>query len=202
MATCSPARRIVIAAMSAIALLPAIPVTAQSPTYGVGRPPTADELEKIHIDALPDGHGLPPGSGIAERGRTVYASRCAVCHGPTGREGPQDVLVGGAGTLNSARPVRTIGSYWPYATTLFDYINRAMPFDHPGTLGADDVYALTAYLLNLNGIIGEHDVMDQKTLPKVQMPNRGGFVPDRRPDVGPKEGNHEDTKNRKKKGSG
>ena len=186
MGTSSPVRRLALAASAAAALLAAAPATAQSPTYGVGRPPTAEELKKIDIDVLPDGHGLPPGSGTVDRGTQVYASRCAVCHGPTGREGPQDVLVGGQGTLKSGKPVRTIGSYWPYATTLFDYINRAMPFDHPGTLSADDVYALTAYLLNLNGIIGGRDVIDQRTLPKVKMPNRGGFVSDPRPDVGHK----------------
>ena len=95
-------------------------------------------------------------------------------------------LVGGQGTLNTATPLKTIGSYWPYATTLFDYINRAMPFDRPTVMTADDVYAVTAYLLNLNGIIQEQDVMDARTLPGVRMPNRGGFVPDPRPDVGPR----------------
>ncbi len=168
----------------AAALAAASPARAQGPTYGLGRPPTADELKTEHIDVLPDGHGLPAGSGSADRGKVVYASRCAVCHGPTGREGPQDVLVGGKGTLRSGKPVKTVGSYWPYATTLWDYIHRAMPFDHPGTLSADDVYALTAYLLNLNGVIGEHDVLDQQSLPKITMPNRSGFVADPRPDVG------------------
>jgi S-disulfanyl-L-cysteine oxidoreductase SoxD len=150
---------------------------------GVGRPPTADELKAIDIEVLPDGRGLPAGSGTAERGKTVYANRCVSCHGATGKEGPQDVLVGGQGTLASGKPLKTVGSYWPYATTLWDYINRAMPFDHPGTLPPDDVYATTAYLLYLNAIVGERDVMDATTLPRVQMPNRNGFVPDARPDV-------------------
>src|SRR5438874_2467849 len=145
---------------------------------GVGRPPTADELKAIDIEVLPDGRGLPAGSGTAERGKTVYANRCVSCHGATGKEGPQDVLVGGQGTLASAKPLKTVGSYWPYATTLWDYINRAMPFDHPGTLPADDVYAMTADLLDLNGIVHEGDVMDATTLPRVQMPNRNGFVAD------------------------
>jgi cytochrome c len=113
----------------------------------------------------------------------VYDARCTTCHGPNGTEGPQDVLVGGRGTLAAARPLKTIGSYWPYATTLWDYIRRAMPFDHPGTLTSDEVYATTAYLLFLNGIVGEGDVIDQQTLPRVQMPNHGGFVADPRPDV-------------------
>lgn len=156
---------------------------AQSPTFKVGRAPTAAELKVLDIDVLPDGRGLPPGSGTAQAGKAIYDAKCVTCHGATGREGPQDVLVGGRGTLASAKPLKTVGSYWPYATTLFDYINRAMPFDHPTTLPVDHVYATTAYLLFINGIIGERDVMDQTTLPKVQMPNRTGFVKDARPDT-------------------
>jgi S-disulfanyl-L-cysteine oxidoreductase SoxD len=157
---------------------------AQSPSRGVGRAPTADELKAIDIEILPDGRGLPSGSGTARAGKDVYTNRCATCHGPTGKEGPQDILVGGKGTLTTSKPLKTVGSYWPYATTLWDYIRRAMPFDHPGTMSSDDVYASTAYLLFLNGIVGEDDVLDQATLPRVQMPNRSGFVNDPRPDVG------------------
>jgi mono/diheme cytochrome c family protein len=160
-------------------------VTAQQPTaHEVGRPPTADALKAIDIDVSPDGTGLPPGSGTADSGKAVFESRCQSCHGATGTEGPQDVLVGGQGTLASARPLKTVGSYWPYATTLFDYLRRAMPFDHPGTLSADDLYATTAYVLFLNGIVGEHDRLDPTTLPQVKMPNRNGFTGDPRPDVG------------------
>jgi cytochrome c len=161
------------------------PALGQS-ALGVGRTPTPEELRAIDIEVTPDGRGLPPGSGIAETGKKVYESRCALCHGATGKEGPQDILVGGQGTLASAKPLKTVGSYWPYATSLWDYINRAMPFDHPGTLPVDDVYATTAYLLYLNGIIGEHDVLDQTTLPAVRMPNRDGFVADARPDTSSK----------------
>ena len=177
--------RIVLALTCSAALLGprSVVVAAQSPTFGLGHAPRADELKAIDIEVLPDGRGLPPGSGTAEAGKTIYAARCTVCHGATGKEGPQDVLVGGQGTLNTAKPLKTVGSYWPYATTLWDYVNRAMPFDHPGTLPADQVYATTAYLLFINGIIGERDVMDQTTLPQVKMPNRTGFVPDTRPDV-------------------
>ena len=157
---------------------------AQSQTLGLGRPPTPDELKAIDIDVTPDGTGLLPGRGTAAAGKAVYDSRCAVCHGPTGKEGPQDVLVGGAGSLRTARPVKTVGSYWPYATTLWDYIRRAMPFDQPGTMSLDDVYSTTAYVLFLNGLIGERDVLDETTLPRVKMPNRDGFTPDPRPDVG------------------
>src|SRR5581483_9358349 len=151
------ATRRFVAIVCAAALL-MLRLAAQSTT--VGRAPTAAELKAIDIDVLPDGRGLPMGSGTAEQGRSVYAARCVTCHGATGREGPQDVLVGGIGTLASAKPLKTVGSYWPYATTIYDYINRAMPFDHPGTLDSNQVYALTAYLLQLNGIIGEREVMN------------------------------------------
>jgi mono/diheme cytochrome c family protein len=158
-------------------------LAAQSPTFGVGRAPKPEELKTIDIDITPDGKGLPPGSGTAAAGKDVYTRRCETCHGPTGKEGPQDVLVGGKGTLATAKPQKTIGSYWPYSTTLWDYIRRAMPFDHPGTLSADEIYSTTAYLLFLNGIVGEKDVVDQATLPAVQMPNRNGFISDPRPDT-------------------
>jgi len=156
------------------------PAFEQSPTYGVGRAPTADELNAIDIEVMPDGKGLRHGSGTAAAGKDVYTRRCETCHGPTGKEGPQDVLAGGQGSLTTSRPLKTVGSYWPYATTLWDYINRAMPFDHPSTLTADEVYAATAYVLFLNGIVGEHDVVNETTLPRIKMPNRNGFIPDDR----------------------
>ena len=156
---------------------------AQSPRYNVGRAPTPDEVKAWDIAIGPDGKELPPGRGTVPRGKVVYVEQCARCHGATAIEGPESPLVGGRGTLATAKPVKTVGSYWPYATTLFDYINRAMPFDRPTVLSADDVYAVTGYLLNLNGIITEQDVMDAKTLTAVRMPNRDGFVPDPRPDA-------------------
>jgi len=159
------------------------PALAQSPTFGVGRAPTSEELKAIDIDVLPDGRGLPPGRGTARAGRETYTSRCVTCHGPTGREGPQDILAGGQGSLNTSTPLKTVGSYWPFATTLWDYLRRAMPFDHPGTLTTDQVYATTAFVLFLNGIVGEDDVLDEMTLPRVKMPNRDGFVGDPRPDI-------------------
>jgi len=155
----------------------------QSPTFGVGRAPTAAELRAIDIDVAPDGTGLPAGRGTAAAGKDVYTRRCETCHGPTGKEGPQDVLVGGQGSLSTPTPQKTVGSYWPYATTLWDYIRRAMPFDHPGTLTADEIYAATAYVLFMNGIVGEHDELNQHTLPQLKMPNRRGFVADPRPDI-------------------
>ena len=169
---------------------------AQMPTYGVGRAPTAEELKAWDITIPPDGRGLPPGQGTAVLGKPLYADRCASCHGENGDDPKYRALVGGRGPLTSAelsenldwllggKPVLTIGKFWPYATTLWSYINRAQPFDEPGSLTPDQVYAVTAYLLFLNGIIGEGDVLDARTLPAVKMPNRDGFVPDARPDVG------------------
>jgi mono/diheme cytochrome c family protein len=162
----------------------ASPVLAQLPTYGVGRPPTADEVKAWDRTIPPDGQGLPPGSGTAALGKAIYAERCASCHGEKGEDLKYSLLVGGHSTLATAKPITTIGSFWQYATTLWSYMRRAQPFDDPGSLMADQVYAVTAYLLHLNGIIGEQDIMDAKTLPLVKMPNRDGFVPDPRPDVG------------------
>jgi S-disulfanyl-L-cysteine oxidoreductase SoxD len=162
----------------------ALPVAAQLPTYGVGRPPTAEEVKAWDLTIPPDGQGLPAGSGTAALGQAIYTERCASCHGVKGEDPKYSRLVGGQGTLATDKPVRTIGSFWQYAPTLWSYIHRAQPFDEPGSLTADQVYAVTAYLLYLNGIISEQDVMDAKTLPQVKMPNRDGFVPDPRPDVG------------------
>jgi S-disulfanyl-L-cysteine oxidoreductase SoxD len=162
----------------------ATPVAAQLPTYGVGRPPTTEEVQAWELTIPPDGQGLPPGSGTATLGQAVFAARCAACHGETGEDPNFSRLVGGQGTLATDKPIQTIGSFWQYATTLWSYIRRAQPFDNPGSLTADQVYAVTAYLLHRNGIIGAQEVMDATTLPRVKMPNRDGFVPDPRPDVG------------------
>ncbi len=162
---------------------------AQSPKYGLGRTPTPEEIRAMDITPAPDGTGLPEGRGTAVEGREVYSRRCARCHGPKGEGGDepkQATLVGGRGSLKTAKPLKTAGSYWPYATTIWDYVNRAMPLDHPGTLTHNQVYALTAWILQMNGIVGENDVLDAKTLPRIKMPNRDGFVPDARPDVGTK----------------
>jgi cytochrome c len=177
-------RLAIVALVGAVTLGGARSGAAQSPAFGVGRAPKPGELQAIDIDVTRDGRGLLPGASTAAAGKDVYTRRCETCHGPTGKEGPQDVLVGGRGSLATSRPQKTIGSYWPYATTLWDYIRRAMPFDHPGTLTSDEIYGATAYLLFLNGIVGERDVIDQTTLPKVAMPNRNGFTADPRPDIG------------------
>jgi len=152
--------------------------TATTPeTPNLGRAATAAEVSGWDISIAPDGRGLPPGSGTPAEGALVYVQKCQACHGEKGVNGPNDRLVGGQGTLASKTPVRTIGSYWPYATTVFDYVRRAMPFAQPHSLTDGEVYAVTAYLLNLNGIIGEQDVMNAETLPRVKMPNRDSFVP-------------------------
>jgi mono/diheme cytochrome c family protein len=150
-------------------------------TYEVGRPPTPEEIRALGSAIAPDGGGLPEGSGTVAAGREVFAAQCSRCHGPNGEGNVGPVLVGGQGTLATARPLKTIGSYWPYATTLWDYINRAMPFDQPGLLKPPEVYAAVAYLLNLNGVIREDQVIDARSLPKIVMPNRNGFIPDPRP---------------------
>ena len=142
----------------------------------LGRPATAAEIAGWDISIPPDGSGLPSGSGTAVAGAAVYAAKCQLCHGEKGAGQPNDRLVGGQGTLASASPIRTIGSYWPYATTVFDYVRRAMPYQQPHSLTDDEVYALTAYLLHQNGIIAEADVMNAQTLPKVKMPNRENFL--------------------------
>jgi S-disulfanyl-L-cysteine oxidoreductase SoxD len=167
-------------------LAASVPLAAQSPTFGVGRPASAEEVRDLGAAIGPDGSGLPEGSGTVAAGRDVFVAQCARCHGPTGQGDVGPTLVGGQGTLRTARPLKTVGSFWPYATTLWDYINRAMPFDKPGLLKPSEVYAVAAYILNLNGIIADTDVMDAKSLPKVKMPNRDGFVADPRPDVGAK----------------
>ena len=151
--------------------------------YGVGRAATEEDIRAWNIDVAPSGEGLPLGQGTVKQGGQVFAAKCAVCHGPTGTEGPKDRPVGGRETLRTPKPVRTIGSYWPYATTLYDYINRAMPFNAPQSLSSDEIYSVIAWLLFQNQIIAEDAIIDAQTLPKIQMPNRDGFIPDSRPDV-------------------
>src|SRR2546426_4937181 len=145
-------------------------------TPNLGHEATPAQIAGWDISVGPDGVGLPPGKGTAATGAAVYEQKCQACHGAKGAGQPNDRLVGGQGTLASKTPVRTIGSYWPYATTVFDYTRRAMPYLQPQSLTNDEVYAVTAYLLHLNGIIGESDEMNPQTLPKVTMPNRDNFI--------------------------
>ena len=155
---------------------------AQGP-YGIGRTATAAEIAGWNIDVGRDGRGLPPGSGSVAHGRDVFAQQCAACHGDTGQGGVGDRLVGGQGTLATPHPVKTVGSYWPYAPTLFDYIRRAMPQNAPGSLSNEDVYAVSAYILHLNGLLPADAALDAKTMAAIKMPNRNMFVGDSRPDV-------------------
>jgi cytochrome c len=176
--------------MFAVALLaanavPAIAAGAHKP-FGYGTPATPEQIKGWDIDARgEDGKGLPPGKGDVNHGAEVFADQCAVCHGTFGEgEGRYPKLAGGNGTLTADRPEPTVGSYWPFAPTLWDYINRAMPFTSPRTLSADDVYALTAYVLNLNNIVPADFVADKDSLPKVKMPNHDSFSwQDPRPDT-------------------
>jgi S-disulfanyl-L-cysteine oxidoreductase SoxD len=142
----------------------------------LGRPLTPEEIRKIDITVSPDGRGLPSGSGSVAIGAGVYAKACQSCHGAQGAGKPQDQLTGGVGTLGSGKPVKTPASYWPAATTLFDYIRRAMPITSPQSLTNDEVYAVTAYILSIDGIVPADAVLDAKSLPRVKMPNKDGFV--------------------------
>lgn len=172
----------VVAAGAAIAVAS---LAGASPERGaIGRAPTASELRAADISVAPDGRGLPAGRGSSRDGAALYQALCAACHGARG-EGTRDfpALVGGRGSLGGASPVLTVGSYWPYATTLWDYVRRAMPYLSPGSLSTDQVYALTAFLLRANEIVPPELVLTETTLPRVQMPNRDGFTADPRPDV-------------------
>ncbi len=142
----------------------------------LGQPAGADVIARRDLTVTPDGAGLPAGSGTVAEGRATYAAKCAACHGAAGSGGVADRLTGGIGTLASPKPVKTIASYWPYATTIFDYVRRAMPLTAPQSLADDEVYGLVAYLLSVDGIVSPDARLDARTLPKVRMPNREGFV--------------------------
>jgi mono/diheme cytochrome c family protein len=161
---------LLIAAWSAAALVRA----ADGPK--LGRELTAEEVRKVDITVAPDGSGLPSGGGSVAAGAAIYAQKCQGCHGQDGTGKPQDQLTGGVGSLASGKPVKTPISFWPSATTLFDYIRRAMPITAPQSLTNNEVYAVTAYLLSVDGIVAKDAVLDAKSLPQVKMPNREGFV--------------------------
>lgn len=156
--------------------------TSEPATHkGIGRAATYHELRTRDITVLPSGQGLPAGSGTAREGKVLYQAHCASCHGARGEgQGDYPPLAGGRRSGASDELKLTVGSYWPYATTVWDYIRRAMPYDHPGILSPDRVYAITAFVLSLDDIVREDEVIDQRSLPKVAMPNREGFVPDPR----------------------
>ena len=174
-------------AFGTVALLTGLPsdfVAAE--TFRFGTTPTAEEIAAVDIDAMPDGRGLPAGSGSVADGEAVYAEQCAACHGDN-LEGVSDAggaaLIGGRGTIGTPETKKTVESYWPYASTLFDYVKRAMPFNAPGSLSDDDIYAVSAYILHRADIIGADAVMDADTLAAVEMPNEDGFIHDPRPDI-------------------
>ena len=153
--------------------------------FGIGRAATPDEIKKLDIDVMPDGRGLPAGRGTVAEGAAIYAAKCRSCHGANGEGAAFDRLVGRDSGPNfnfamDAKLVKTVGNYWPYATTLYDYTARAMPFMQPGSLTANETYSLVAYILALNQIVPEDAVMDPSTLPKVMMPSRDRFVIDNR----------------------
>src|SRR4051812_6362565 len=161
-------------ALAACATPPATTVKAPA----LGEPATEDLIARFDISIPPSGAGLPKGSGSVRDGQLVYEQKCMACHGAKGVGKPADTLVGGVGSLASKAPLRTVGSYWPYSTTLFDYVRRAMPLTNPLSLSDNEVYAVSAYVLYLNGIVAEDATMDAQSLPKVSMPNRNGFVSD------------------------
>jgi S-disulfanyl-L-cysteine oxidoreductase SoxD len=169
-------RKFLVVAAPAILFALASPVLAQQ-SPNLGKPVSPEEIASWDISIGPEGAGLPPGSGTVKQGEAVFAAKCQACHGEKGAGTPNDRLVGGQGSLPGEKPaVKTVGSYWPYATTLFDYVRRAMPYNESKSLTNDEIYGVVAYLLNLNGVIPEGETMNAQSLPKVAMPNREGFV--------------------------
>jgi cytochrome c len=164
-------------------LLIALPLTAQGPRYGVGRAATEQEVKALDLSIGPDGANLPPGQGSVADGAQLYERECRECHGPEGKGSEETGFIGTPQDLRLEKPKKTVGGYWPYATTLYDYIRRAMPFKTPGSLSDDQVYAVTAYVLSLNKIVGQDETLDAEKLKQIKMPNRDGFVADPRPDV-------------------
>jgi mono/diheme cytochrome c family protein len=163
--------------LAAASALVVVSNTAVAESPHLGRMVSPEEITSWDISIGPDGAGLPPGSGTPKQGEAVYTAKCLVCHGEWGAGQPNDALVGGRGTLAGDQPpVKTIGSFWPYATTLFDYVRRAMPLNESKSLGNDEVYSVVAYLLQLNGVIGDNETINAQTLPKVRMPNADGFI--------------------------
>jgi S-disulfanyl-L-cysteine oxidoreductase SoxD len=177
--------KVVLACASVLLASTAIAAESAKPRYNFGTKPSAVELA-VFVSPLPDGRGMPPGSGTSSAGKTIYDTQCASCHGAKLEGGMGDRLIGGRGSLpgnNPNRaPIKTVESYWPYATTLFDYIKRAMPLTSPGSLRDDEVYAVSAYILSQAKILPEEHVLDSKVMPAIRMPNRDGFIADPRPE--------------------
>ena len=171
-----PVAGLVVVAAATLAACAVQPPAVKPPALGTAV--SAEEVARWNTSIPPSGAGLPRGSGTARLGLQVYEQKCLACHGAKGAGKPADALVGGIGSLATAKPVRTVGSYWPYATTLFDYVRRAMPIANPLSLTNDEVYAVSAYILYVNGIVAEDATMTATTLPQVKMPNRDGFISD------------------------
>jgi cytochrome c len=161
-------------ALIALLFLAAPAFAAEAPHFGAPADPA--RLKAWDISIAPDGAGLPPGKGSVAEGAQVYAAKCQSCHGLSGEGKPADRLTGGIGSLTSAQPLKTVASYWPYATTLFDYIRRAMPVTAPRSLSDAETYSLVAYILSIDGIVKKNAVLDAKSLAKIKMPNRDGFI--------------------------
>lgn len=172
------ARELFLAALAA-----GLALAASADETRLGREPTAAELAGWSINVYPDGRGLPPGKGSVADGERIYQAACASCHGAKLEGGMGPALTGGQGSLATAKPLKTIASYWPYSTTLFDYIRRAMPFQAPQSLSNDEVYSVAGYLLHANGLMKADAVVDAASLQAVQMPNRNAFYVDDRPDA-------------------
>jgi len=175
-------------AAAIVVALATVTPSASAERLGIGRVPSPAEIAGWDIDARPDGHGLPRGQGTVAQGLKLYDSLCASCHGDFGEAvGRNPELAGGIGSLTGPDPRRTIGSYWPYAATLFDYLRRAMPFGDAQSLEIDELYALTAYTLFLNDLLPTDGRLDQDSIHRLKMPNADGFVsPDPRPEFPPK----------------
>jgi len=167
----APARRV--AALAGAWCCIALAAPPQAPQ--LGRPASGELIATWNLSVYPDGRGLPPGQGTASQGRSIYRARCASCHGVDG-EGGSGGNLAGRGSLKDADRDQTVGNDWPYATTLFDFVRRAMPMDAPATLSSDEIYAVSAYLLYLNQIVGLDDRLDAQSLPRIRMPNRDGFI--------------------------
>lgn len=178
---------VAVALLTACAAEPSRQSSTKRIAPALGTPVTEAQAETWDRNVFPDGRGLPPGRGTAVEGRPLFERKCASCHGPKGRGATAEELAGEPTSLSGPHPDKNIGSYWPFATTIFDFTRRAMPMNAPGSLSADELYAVTAYLLYINRVIGEHDEMNATTLPRVRMPNRDGFIwIDARPQPGAK----------------
>lgn len=174
---------IILPAVSLVLALIAFSPASAEQRFGFGETPTEEQIAGWNTDIRYDGQGLPEGSGSVQQGERLFEEQCIQCHGPQGNGKPMVPLKGGRGSLDTADPLKTVGSYWPYAPVIMDYVHRAMPMPQPNSLSTDELYALTAYILHINDVLPADAELDADTLRSIEMPNRDGFVPDPRPDV-------------------